>query len=60
MFAYIGILTGEIAGMEWLAVDEEVEEYATWANIGLWCLFHLVRPHPHPRAHVLLLLRIVL
>jgi len=41
VFAYIGILTGEIAAMEWLAVDEETEEYATWANIALWTLGHL-------------------
>ena len=34
VFAYIGILTGEVAGLEWVTVDEDIEELATFANIG--------------------------
>lgn len=42
VFAYIGVLTSEVAILEWITVTEELEGLVTYGNIGLWTVGHLI------------------
>eukprot|EP00040_Diaphanoeca_grandis_P028590 m.165888 g.165888 ORF g.165888 m.165888 type:complete len:645 (-) comp31402_c1_seq1:67-2001(-) len=41
VFAYIGLLSAEVTILEWLDVEEDMERWFTFGNIGLWLLMHL-------------------